>query len=1022
MATYLHSHIEYDNALHEQQSQAQATIVKLDKSITQHINDLAALNAFFSSSSEVTQSEFTQFIQLQKHEFLSMLWLSVDGVIYFTHRDHHDSIFTNHYEDGLRTANKACADLFKLSSSLCFTHHQFKRGLNTQKDADLSLLITQGVFDNQGVLKGYLLGEYSLTEALYNILAERQHNDFIVIYVDKDGQFTPEMLYGNQGWQRVSVLPESSTQFSALHRVVGEAGQRIQISLFYTIPRFIVDEISLFMVLLGLFLTVLLYIMARDKTRNADQLNAVLQSEANNAKRLQIIIDRSLSGLVVFDDKGVIISCNQSANSLLAAQSIDGIVGRNIIEFLPKSEADTFESFTQALSQTAREREVMYTLQELSGRVLTVEMSYEDFYERGGTNHFIFFRDITEQLVTQKQNQAILENIPDMAWIKDITGTFVAVNKAFCDEAHLSRDEIVGGKDLDLWPRDIALGYMRDDNDVMQSKQGKTIQETFKVPDSDELRWIQTIKTPIFDINGEVSGTVGIARDISSLLEAQNKLSVISQEQQTLLNGVLFGVVFIKQNAQGKSCIVRCNTRFEEILGYRSRELVGVPIQHLFIDDGGTDIIERQYERLRKDNFYHGEHRLLSKDGQSFWGAITGRAIDSTKPELGTVWALQDISEQKETEQQLMRAQKMEAIGQLTGGLAHDFNNLLGIVIGNLDLILDDTVEVDEYKTHIDIALSAALRGANITKTLMGVAKRQSGERDYLSAGDLITRLRPLIDSISGSKAKVNVQLNAEFDLVNVDESAMESAILNAVINARDAIEESGTITISTANVNKRFHDQEQLFVEMTIADNGKGIPQHLLENIFEPFVSTKAPGLGTGLGLTMIRNFVQNEQGEIELSSQPNRGTALKLYLPTALNEKVEMLDESAPVMKQSLNILVVDDQTDLLDAISKMLQGECNSVATLSSPMAVETYMDNVAESNPIDVLITDIVMHDEIDGFALAEMIQQKYPEVKILFMSGYIGDSRIEEKLQPNTILSKPFRKADLLAAITALYTT
>jgi CheY-like chemotaxis protein len=222
--------------------------------------------------------------------------------------------------------------------------------------------------------------------------------------------------------------------------------------------------------------------------------------------------------------------------------------------------------------------------------------------------------------------------------------------------------------------------------------------------------------------------------------------------------------------------------------------------------------------------------------------------------------------------------------------------------------------------------------------------------------------------------------------------------------------------------VTKVIKDQEKLFVEIIISDNGKGIPENLLDNIFEPFVSTKAPGLGTGLGLTMIRNFVQNEQGEIELSSQPNRGTALKLYLPTALNEKVEMLDESAPVMKQSLNILVVDDQTDLLDAISKMLQGECNSVATLSSPMAVETYMDNVAESNPIDVLITDIVMHDEIDGFALAEMIQQKYPEVKILFMSGYIGDSRIEEKLQPNTILSKPFRKADLLAAITALYTT
>ena len=412
------------------------------------------------------------------------------------------------------------------------------------------------------------------------------------------------------------------------------------------------------------------------------------------------------------------------------------------------------------------------------------------------------------------------------------------------------------------------------------------------------------------------------------------------------------------------------------------------------------------------------EFRLRRQDGQYRW--LECQAIPIRGPAGEVVrWigTNNDVTERRQTEERLRNSQKMEAIGQLTGGLAHDFNNLLGIVIGNLDM-LSLSAPNEEARRRTSVALNAAERGAELVKSLLSVARRQalSPERANLSA--LIHRLLPLIQHSVGKKIEVTCSIGQEHDAV-VDVAGLEAALLNVVINARDAMPLGGKIAISmneaTAEDTRGLKPGPYATIE--VRDNGTGMPPEVLARATEPFFTTKERGSGTGLGLAMAAGFAEQSGGHLRLESAENRGTAIRFVLPVLASERHGAQPDAVASAPEtgSGRILIVDDEADLKSLLQEWMKalGYRTTVASNGQEAL------DILRGQRFDMVITDIVMPGALDGVELARRASEIHPGIKILLVSGY-PDSAVkvmDELAWP--LIAKPYRRNEIAAAVASL---
>jgi PAS domain S-box-containing protein len=395
----------------------------------------------------------------------------------------------------------------------------------------------------------------------------------------------------------------------------------------------------------------------------------------------------------------------------------------------------------------------------------------------------------------------------------------------------------------------------------------------------------------------------------------------------------------------------------------------------------------------------------------------------------GAVCIIEDATEANAVHRQLEHAQRMESVGQMTGGLAHDFNNLLAVVIGNLDLLQTQMRQIPKAQDALDLALKASLGGAALIRQLLAFSRRQALAPRPFDFGALVTATRELLGRTLGEQIEIVCRLEKDLWPALADPTQVESAIANLAINARDAMPDGGRLTLEVTNV--RLDERYTManvdvtpgdYVMLSVTDTGIGIPPEHIGRVFEPFYTTKEHGKGSGLGLSMVYGFAKQSRGHVKIYSELGHGTTIRLYLPraadAALPTRATALDESAPIQIEA-TILVVEDNPDVRKVVCQLLRDFGCVVVEAGNAAAAMTIL---ASDQKIDLLFTDIVMPGGMAGTDLALEARKMRPEIKTLLTSGF-AEASIRE--QPRfrdigDILSKPYRRQDLARKLLEIF--
>jgi two-component system CheB/CheR fusion protein len=465
----------------------------------------------------------------------------------------------------------------------------------------------------------------------------------------------------------------------------------------------------------------------------------------------------------------------------------------------------------------------------------------------------------------------------------------------------------------------------------------------------------------------------------------------------------------------------------EAIFGYTAAEIIGQNVKilmpepdrsnhdrymALYLKTGKKKIIGKgsEMDALRKDKSIVPIRLLVSE-----------LHLDGERQFLGI---LQDLTEDKKRRAELRRAQKMEAVGQLTGGLAHDFNNLLTVVIGNLEL-LEMRLEEEKYQELISEALEASNLGASLTSQLLSFSKSQALSPEPVALNTLVETMQPLLKRTLSQNIRIETELSETLNHTIADPGKVESAILNMAINARDAMPDGGTLTIETRNtILDEDYAATQVdvtpgnYVSLSMTDTGSGMEPEVLEKAFEPFFSTKGPGLGSGLGLSMIYGFAKQSGGHVAIYSEVGRGTTVNLFLPAVRTEQAKTKDAKQDEINvaNGETILVVEDEPMVRRLTTTRLnQLEYKVLAASDGPEAIRT----LKENKSIDLVLSDIIMPGGMTGFDVAHQALVIRPDVKILLATGYAKGAESEDgdvNRQKHRILRKPYGLQELSQAL------
>jgi PAS domain S-box-containing protein len=536
-----------------------------------------------------------------------------------------------------------------------------------------------------------------------------------------------------------------------------------------------------------------------------------------------------------------------------------------------------------------------------------------------------------------------------------------------------------------------------------------------------EQRRLIDVEAVVADRTAELSA---VNRSLGHEVEERKRIEETLQRSTDMLTATLEAAPFAIASLDPDQNVLIWNRAAERIFGYSAEEAIGRP--YPLVSEEKRAEFDELFQRAAVGEVLRDvQVRHRRKDGQWLDISLSAAPLYDGGRLCAVVYALADITQANAVEMQLRQAQKMEAVGQLTGGLAHDFNNLLGIIIGNLDLLRERHKADPEADELSKDALEAALRGRDLTRRLLAFARRQPLRPERISVNDLVSGITKLLSRTLGENIEIKLDLAANVWPIMADAAQLDTAITNLANNARDAMPKGGRLTVTTRNghLDADYAAQHPEVVPgdyavIEVSDTGSGVPPEILGRIFEPFFTTKGLGKGTGLGLSMVFGFMKQSGGHINVYSEVGRGTTFRLYLPRA-DETARAAEsdaaESWPARGGGETILVVEDNPKLRRVVVKQLTELGYRVLEAENARSAL----NVLESGgAIDLLFTDIVMPGETDGCALAREAILHRPGLRVLMTSGFpearLTDSHV---LAPGTrLLSKPYRKEELTRVV------
>ena len=558
----------------------------------------------------------------------------------------------------------------------------------------------------------------------------------------------------------------------------------------------------------------------------------------------------------------------------------------------------------------------------------------------------------------------------------------------------------------------------------ISAREGKFEAEGWRLRKDGTRFWAHVVIDPIRDNAGRLIGFAKITRDLTERRAAEEALRRSEQQFRLLIQSVTDYAIYM---LSPEGLVTSWNAGAERIKGYTSGEIVGKHFSQFYTpEDREKGMPDRALETAAREGRFEREGWRLRKDGSRFWSHVIIDAVhDDDGTLLGFAKITRDITERKATQDALERArealfqsQKMDAIGQLTGGVAHDFNNLLMAVLGSLELLRKRMPDDPQLLRLLDNAILGAKRGATLTQRMLSFARRQQMDARPIDLPELVRGMTDLLESTLGADAQIQTRFPLSLSQVVADENQLELALLNLCVNARDAMKEGGQIVISARQERLEAGPAATLpagtYVCLSVSDSGEGMSPETLARATEPFFTTKGVGKGTGLGLSMIHGMAEQMGGRLVLKSKLGEGTTAEIWLPafSGMDEKRKVQAPAAvPAAQRALRVLAVDDDRLVLFNTTAMLEELGHTVMeAICGEDALE-----LLRQQAFDLVITDQAM-PKMTGLQLMQTIRTEWPDLPVIIATGYAEMPAGEAKVPQ---LRKPFTEKELARVLKAV---
>jgi len=630
--------------------------------------------------------------------------------------------------------------------------------------------------------------------------------------------------------------------------------------------------------------------------------------------------------------------------------------------------------------------------------------------------------------------QLLVDAVTDYAiYMLDPTGIIASWNAGAQRFKGYSESEILGEHFSRFYTEEDLATNLPQRALETAAREGKFEAEGWRKRKDGTRFWAHVVIDPIRDARGNLLGFAKITRDLTERKKAQEALRESEERFRLLVQGVTDYAIYML-DPQGH--VTNWNAGAQRIKGYSEEEIVGKHFSQFYTEeDLATNLPKRALETAAREGKFEAEGWRKRKDGTRFWASVV---IDPIRNEMGELIGFakitRDITERRQAQEALAQAQaalfqsqKMEAVGQLTGGIAHDFNNLLTVIVNNLDLLTRNTKDPRDMRL-IESAQRAAERGAQLTQQLLAFSRRQPLQPALHDPNKLIEGFEAILHRACGELIRLQLALAPGVRSISVDAPQFEAALLNLTVNARDAMPEGGVLRISTGNVTLSEKDgsaaglQPGQYVSVTVRDSGTGMPPEVVNRVFEPFFTTKEVGKGTGLGLSQVYGFVTQSGGHIAIDSTPGQGTTITMLLPAQAGEGDAMENEDAterPARDTAGTVLIVEDEPAVLEVACDIFESLGYDVLTATDAHQAVSVLERTPS---IDVLFSDVVMPNGMNGVELSRKAREMRPDLRILLASGYPMSALPSEGFGAGiSFISKPYRWTELAEKLRALRT-
>lgn len=766
--------------------------------------------------------------------------------------------------------------------------------------------------------------------------------------------------------------------------------------------------------------------------QDVSEVMAVRAQAEVSARRLAETMEQLGDALLLLDHDWRYVYVNTEAERLLG-RSRDELLGQIIWEVFPDTIGTIYhERYMEAVT---------------TGKPVRFTEHYEPLQKwfrisahPASDGLAVYFTDVTTDRIRDDQLRLLdlaVGRVNDMVVITEPhpqkgaeSPRIVYVNDAFVKRTGYSRDEIIGkspqilqGPDTDL-AESARLAAARSRREHVRA-------ELLNYTKDGTSYWVEIDLVPLVNEEGIFTHWVAVERDNTERREAEERLR-LSEERFRLVTQATEDVVwdYDIQSQQiwwgdGASRLFETGFQGEQT----SPELW---IDHIHPEDRERTVASIRDVIYGTDEHWRAEYRFLHKDGKVIHIVDRGSVIrDSGGKALRMIGSMSDVSSRVAMEDRIRQSQKMEAVGQLTGGVAHDFNNLLTVILGSADDLGQEAGDRPELVSLVRIIQSAAIRGAELTNRLLAFARRQTLAPKLVDANQLILGIEGLLRRTLSGDIEFRIGTQPDLWMAEIDPGQLEVALLNLAINARDAMPGGGRLTIETMNdvlkEDAPLQDDEVLprgsYVVLSIADTGSGMSREVLARAFDPFFTTKDVGKGSGLGLSMVYGFVRQSHGHVRIDSELGAGTVVKLYFPRAGQAEQTGETPSAPPQEtavgESHRILVVEDDPLVRDYVVAVLQGLGHQVTACDNGAAG---LEALRGAAPFDLLFTDVVMPGGIGGQELAAAAVALRPEIKVLLTSGYSEQGLPAQPMRGEEfhMIAKPYRRRELAATLNRIF--